>query len=106
MKTPYPQKLVGWLIGLFTLHICFFEASAQTTLSGMVTDASSSPLMGVSIQVKGKVVGTTTDSDGRFTLRVQDRPPLTLIATCIGYLPQEVIAETAGTEMNFQMKKQ
>ena len=106
MKTPSPQKLVGWLIGLFALHICFFEASAQTTLSGMVTDASSSPLMGVSVQVKGKVVGTTTNSDGRFTLRLQDRPPLTLIATCIGYRPQEVIVKTAGTEMNFQMEKQ
>ncbi len=45
---------------------------AQTDISGTVTDKDGSPLIGVSILVKGTTVGTTTDLDGSFMLSVPE----------------------------------
>lgn len=46
------------------------SAMAQFTVTGTVTDVQSSPLIGVSIVVKGTSIGTVTDFDGNFTLQV------------------------------------
>lgn len=39
-------------------------------ISGIVTDATGEPLTGVSVVVKGTMIGTTTDIDGKFSLNV------------------------------------
>src|SRR5688572_283558 len=41
-------------------------------VSGRVTDESDAPIPGVNVLVKGTTVGTTTDTDGRFSLDVPD----------------------------------
>src|SRR5690554_7262204 len=75
---------------LLCLFMMFQTAIAQQTITGMVTHATSGiPLTGVSIQVKGKVIGTTTGSDGRFTLTINDVPPFELLITSIGVSAQE-----------------
>lgn len=68
-----------------------WAASAQTTISGKVTDgASGEALIGVNILVKGTVLGTITDVNGAFSLTVSSNPPLTLIITSVGYSRQEL----------------
>lgn len=53
-------------------------------VSGIVTDsASNKPLMGVTIQVKGGSVGTTTDVNGQFSLSVPENA--VLIVSYLGY---------------------
>ncbi len=57
---------------------------------GKVTDADGKPIPGVTVQLKGRTLGTTTDVDGRFIL-----PKVaigeTLVISSIGFEKREVI---------------
>ncbi|NBP71009.1 MAG: TonB-dependent receptor, partial [Cytophagia bacterium] len=64
---------------------------AQTTVSGVVKDGGSGEnLAGVNIVVKGRVVGTITGTDGKFSFKVNDQPPFTLSFSFIGFRSQEL----------------
>ncbi len=58
---------------------------AQTVVTGKVTDALGDPIPGASIKVVGKDLGTTTDFDGNFTLKVSENPPFTLEISSVGH---------------------
>lgn len=84
------------LLALMLLSASF--AFAQTTISGTVKDGiTGEALPGVSILVKGKVIGTTTTVSGEFTLKVNQAPPLTLVVSSVGYKPQELEITDANT---------
>lgn len=65
------------------------EAPAVVAITGKVNDAQGIPLPGVNVLVKGTTNGTTTDSDGNFSLEVSDAN-VTLAFSFIGYATQEV----------------
>ncbi len=67
---------------------------SQTTVSGTVTDANGEPLPGANIKVEKKAVGTTTDFDGKFTLRVSDTPPFNLEISMLGYKTGKIAITT------------
>lgn len=72
------------------IFLCFFQfAFAQNkTVTGKVSDAAGQPVIGAGVVVKGTVLGTTSDIDGKFSLDVpQDA---ILVFTSIGYKSQEV----------------
>jgi TonB-dependent starch-binding outer membrane protein SusC len=73
---------------------------AAQTVSGRVTDESDAPIPGVNVLVKGTTVGTTTDTDGRFSLDVPDASSV-LVFSFIGYQSTEV---TVGTQTNIDVK--
>jgi len=65
-------------------------AIAQSTVTGQIrTAGDNAPLPGVSVLVKGTTAGTTTDSDGRFSISVPDNNAV-LVISFIGYATQEV----------------
>lgn len=69
----------------------------EITVSGKVTaSGDASPLPGVSVLIKGTSTGTTTDTDGLFTLRVPDGSA-TLVFSFIGYAPQEIAVGSRTT---------
>jgi iron complex outermembrane receptor protein len=80
----------GLLVAIFLVT----SASAvysQTTISGKVSDTKSGEtLAGVNIIVKGKVVGTVTDVNGNFSLKVTEAPPFALVISLVGYRSTEV----------------
>lgn len=82
------------LPALFVL--CAGAAWAQTTISGTVKDAAG-PLAGVNVVVKGTVQGTITNSNGEFSLRVNQAPPLTLSFSFVGFATQEIEIKDANT---------
>ena len=86
------------LIG--TMNIGF----AQTTsISGIVTDKlTNETLPGVAIKVKGKTIGTSTNSGGRFNLSISEKTPLTIVITYIGY--KTIEQEVAGSVSNLEIK--
>jgi outer membrane receptor protein involved in Fe transport len=91
------------------LIFSLFSASiiAQTTITGTVTDASTGEgLAGVNIIVKGKVVGTISDTDGKFFLEVGDNPPLTLTFSFIGFETQEVVVNESNATLNITLNEQ
>jgi TonB-linked SusC/RagA family outer membrane protein len=80
----------GIAIGAIFLLI-FVAASAQSGgVTGIVTDIAGEPLIGVNVRVKGTDTGAITDVDGRFVIR-QVQPGATLVASYIGYVPQEIV---------------
>lgn len=69
---------------------------AQVTISGTVTDATDgSTLPGVNIVEKGTTSGTTSDSDGSYTLTVSDGA--TVVFSFVGFLTKEIPAGNGGT---------
>lgn len=68
----------------------------QEVLTGRVTDAATGePLPGVNVIVKGTNIGTSTNADGEYQLRVPDNAQI-LVFQYIGYKNFEV-AITSGT---------
>lgn len=76
---------------LLAVLLLLFGASAvraQVPVSGRVTDASG-PLVGVSVIIKGANGGTSTNTDGNFTINVPSADAV-LVFSYIGYIPREI----------------
>ena len=59
---------------------------AQTTVTGLVKDAQTGEtLLGANVKVSGKAIGTTTDFDGKFLLKVNAAPPFTIEISMLGF---------------------
>ncbi len=65
------------------------SAIMAITVTGRITDENSQALPGVTVLVKGSTVGTTSDTDGKYSLNVPDGNG-TLVASYIGYTTQEI----------------
>jgi len=67
----------------------------EVVITGSVTDAGGGGLAGATVSVKNQAnVGTKTDAEGNFTLRVPKNA--TIQVSYIGYLPKEVMVTNEG----------
>ncbi|MEY4938104.1 MAG: hypothetical protein RIS64_4465, partial [Bacteroidota bacterium] len=64
-------------------------ATAQRTLQGKVTNVNNEPLIDATILVKGTLIGTTTNADGRYNIYVPSGAAI-LTFSFTGYVSQEV----------------
>lgn len=81
---PFLRMLCMAMMTLMALGM----TAQERTVSGTVTDGQE-PLIGVTVQVKGNSkVGTVTDVDGKYTLRVSS-PGTILVYSYVGYQTQE-----------------
>src|SRR5690554_6881065 len=73
------SEIVKLMLVLMLLLCSGVEAKASSnlisqqterTISGVVTDENGDPVIGATIVVKGTAIGTTTDLDGIFTLKI------------------------------------
>ncbi len=68
--------------------------AADITVTGTVLDEKKVGLPGATVVIKGTQIGTSTDADGHFTLRVPDGTATpTLVISTVGYLRQEIPIE-------------
>lgn len=82
------RKIACLLLVLLTLTA---PSRAQTQqIRGRVLTVSGKPLEGASVQVKGNTVGTTTNSNGEFSLTAASNA--TLVISSIGFATQELKA--------------
>lgn len=79
------QLCLALILGL----VISSPAFAQSIIKGAVTDEAGNAMPGVNIIIKGTSNGTTTDSDGRYNISVDDGNA-TLVFSFIGYASQEV----------------
>lgn len=63
-------------------------AAQQQGVTGVVTDASGEPLIGVTVMLKGAAQGTVTDADGKFSLTAKTGE--VIVVSYIGYASQEI----------------
>lgn len=75
--------------------------SQNITVSGQVTDASSVPLPGVNIQVKGTSNGTSTDFDGNYKISANQGD--VLIFSFVGFKAKEVSVK--GNTLNTTLEE-
>lgn len=62
---------IGYRIDGTSIYLFKQETTARlATLRGRVTGANGEPVIGASVTVKGTTLGTSTDTNGRFTLQV------------------------------------
>lgn len=81
------------------------DAFAQSRqVSGVVKDAQdASPLIGVSVSVKGSVNGAITDKSGKFILSVPTKDT-ELVLTYVGYKSITVVVPTGSSILNLDME--
>jgi outer membrane receptor protein involved in Fe transport len=103
MKNFYKRSGLSALL-LFLITMVGFS---QTNISGTVTDAEGETLAGVNIQVKDRVIGTISDTQGQYELTVNASPPFTLVFSFMGYTTQEIpISESTTTGLNVKLEEQ
>lgn len=88
---------------LFLLVLGFVVTYGQQTISGMVMDEKSEPLVGASVLIKGTQDGTVTDIDGKFSLRVPSGQP-TLVVSFTGYVTKEVVLDGVSNTVTVSME--
>ncbi len=83
----------SWLRYLFLF--CFFAAvfpsvfaQNSSKITGIVSESSGMPMIGVSVMIKGTSSGTITDVDGHY--QVNAAPNATLVFSFVGFKPKEV----------------
>jgi iron complex outermembrane recepter protein len=81
-------------------------SSAQTKISGSVKDEKGEGLAGVNLIIKGLVVGTVSDVNGKFNLAVNNKPPMTLVISFVGYTTQEIQITDATASLDIKMEEQ
>ncbi|MBR3064560.1 MAG: TonB-dependent receptor [Bacteroidales bacterium] len=84
MKNP-AKKL---LLALLCLGVAW-SLSAQTTITGVVTDETGEPLIGAGVMVEGTQIGTITGIDGDYSLTVP-ADAVNLVFSYIGFSNQVV----------------
>ena len=88
VKLRIPVRVLALLMGMF-LSI---GAYAQTTVNGVVKDATGEPVIGVTVRVVGnESMGTATDLDGKFSL-ANVPAGAKLQFSSVGYETQQVTA--------------
>lgn len=86
------RKLLVLFLG--TILLSMQVVAQQITVTGKVTSANDNlPLPGVSVKIKGKTGGTTTDPQGNYTIAAQNND--VLIFSFIGMVSQEVAVNGA-----------
>ncbi len=99
------------LSAIILLILLANSALAQDNLiievSGQVTDQEKNhPLPDVSVQVKGTIAGTVTNSSGNFVLRTKTKLPFTLVFSSIGFQPQELEVKSLGSNLQVALATQ
>jgi len=90
MKTKFSGMLT--LLLAFVVQLTFAQ---EKTISGVVSDGSGLPLPGATVLVKGTSSGTSTDFDGKYSIKAT--PGGTLVFSFVGYTTKEVVIGTSSS---------
>jgi outer membrane receptor protein involved in Fe transport len=71
------------------------------TITGTIKDENGEPFPGVNVVIKGTSIGTTSDTNGKYSLAVED-DNATLVISFVGYATQEV-AVSGRTQIDLVM---
>jgi outer membrane receptor protein involved in Fe transport len=101
----------GFILFTMLQFLCFNPVLSQTSnlieISGQVTDQEKNlPLPDVSVQIKGTVAGTVTNTTGNFVLRTKTKLPFTLVFSSIGFKPQELEVTNRGSDLQVALATQ
>ncbi len=92
------------LLSIFTfLLFCQTTIFAQVTIKGKVTDENNGEeLIGASIVIEGTGVGTVTDYDGSYSLKIKAELPVNVVFSYIGY-QDKIVSVTESTKLDVML---
>lgn len=89
---------------LIILSLLFCSvAFAQNTISGTITDENNQPLPGASVKVAGESTATTTDAEGKFSLKPKKQPPFNLEISSVGHASQSISVTSLKQTISVQL---
>lgn len=106
-KTAFFISVLLLFIGLSISERAMAQAS-YATLKGQVVDENQQPLEAASVAVINTLTGTTTDKEGRFTLRIPANQPFTYHVRLLGFTEQKATLKLKPDEVRtiqVQLKK-
>lgn len=78
---------------------------AQTTVNGTIKDQFG-PLPGANVVIKGTTSGTSTDTNGNFSLKSNEPLPWTLVVTYVGYEDQTIeVADANKSRISVELQE-
>lgn len=83
------KRIIVLLLPLAILFLAFRPVGSHT-VSGTIVDDKGQPLPNVSIVVKGTSLGTSSRSDGKFSITVADKNKAVLVISAVGMVTQEI----------------
>lgn len=96
-----PKRLAAYFFkkAIFALILLLFSigATAQIKVHGVVKDENGNPSLNASVTVKGTKLGTTTNSEGAFSIQVPGEKSV-LTISYLGFQTQDVVV---GDKTNF-----
>lgn len=96
------MRCTGFLAAL--VFVAAAPLGAQRTISGTVSDsASGTPVAGANVQVRGTSVGSSTNSEGRFTIANAPDGDVALLVRRIGYRFRTVMVPAATSEITVRL---
>ncbi|RZK76758.1 MAG: hypothetical protein EOO85_10530, partial [Pedobacter sp.] len=103
MNQTFTKTTTKVLFGIFFYLLIPWQAFAQTTTTGTVLDEGKKPVPGVTVMEKGTKNGTTTNSEGKFSLRLS-KPNAIVEVKMLGFASKEQSAE-GKTTLNFTLQE-
>ena len=95
----FKSSLVCWMC--FFLLLAAPAVAQERIITGVIKNArDGSPLAGISVQVKGTSIGTTSKEDGSFSIPASENQ--TIVASGVGFSPME-LRVGAGSTINFNL---
>lgn len=79
------------------------KAQNRTITGTVVSKADNDPLIGVTITVKGSTASTSTDVNGKFSIKVTNLQSVVLGAKYLGFEYQEITLKQGETTVNFKL---
>ncbi|TKB98276.1 TonB-dependent receptor [Pedobacter cryotolerans] len=91
---------------LLMLLVTGVAVHAQNIIvSGTVTDKlTKQPLPGVSVTIKGKTAGSSTDLKGQFSFNTTEKTPFTLVVSYVGFTPVEQQVSGNTQNLSFELE--
>src|SRR6266478_3046865 len=106
-KEKNKKRIFLILFSLLAFKLIFSQPGILIEISGQVTDQEKNlPLSDVSVQIKGTVAGTITNSTGNFVLRTKIKLPFTIVSSSVGFKPQELEIKSLGSNLQVALSTQ
>jgi outer membrane receptor protein involved in Fe transport len=103
------RKIFTQFAGAFIMLLLSVSTlmAQSVTISGTVTDKSSKEaLPGVSVTVKGKTIGASTNGSGKFSFTTTEKTPFTVVVSYLGFKSVEATVSGASSSLNFELEAQ
>ncbi|MBC7889482.1 MAG: TonB-dependent receptor [Ferruginibacter sp.] len=98
------RKIASYMMAFILANMLTIAAFAQSaTITGnIVNSINNESVSAVSVTIKGAPVGTFTDDKGNFRVTVNQKFPVTLMVSSVGYALQEVVVNNPSLPVTVQ----